>query len=174
MLCKEEVLTIFHVIQNVKHKALLMLAYSAGLRVSELVSLRIQDIDSKRMLIHVIQGKGRKDRYTVLSRSALEVLRQYAKKFKLQVWLFPGEVEGTHLSERTAQKVFADACQKAGIKKNVSIHSLRHSFATHLLEAGTDLRYIQEILGHKSSKTTEIYTHVTQKDILRIRSPLDL
>lgn len=174
VLSKEEVQGIFQATLNLKHRALLMLTYSAGLRVSEVVSLRTQDIDSKRMLIHVRQGKGRKDRYTLLSKSALEVLRLYAKKTKLQEWLFPGEAEGTHLSERTAQKVFNDACNKAGIKKDVSIHSLRHSFATHLLEAGTDLRYIQEILGHKSSKTTEVYTHVTQKDIIRIRSPLDL
>lgn len=174
VLSKEEVLKILQKTINLKHRALLTLAYSAGLRVSEIVSLKVNDIDSRRMLVHIRQGKGRKDRYTILSETALEVLRLYAKKYRLQDWLFPGENEGTHLSERTAQKVFTTACKKAGVKKDVSIHSLRHSFATHLLEAGTDLRYIQEILGHKSSKTTEIYTHVSKKDILRIRSPLDL
>lgn len=173
ILNKEEVKKIFREVNNFKHQAILMLTYSAGLRVSEVVRLKVMDIDSKRMLIHVRQGKGKKDRYTILSKNALDVLRTYAREYHPSEWLFPGEVMGSHISERSAQKVFAYASKKAGIKKCVSIHSLRHAFATHLLEGGTDLRYIQELLGHKNSKTTEIYTHVSQKDLGKIRSPLD-
>lgn len=125
------------------------------------------------MLIHIRQGKGKKDRYTVLSQIALEQLRKYYKIYKPVEWLFEGGDGKGHLTERTAQRVFENACNKAKIKKEVSIHSLRHSFATYLLEGGTDLRYIQELLGHSSSKTTEIYTHVTQKNISNIQSPLD-
>lgn len=173
ILSKDEVTRIFKKVENVKHRAILMLTYSAGLRVSEVVSLMVKDIDSKRMLIHVRQGKGRKDRFTILSKNALEVLRSYALEYHPNEWLFPGEALGRHLTERSAQKIFESACKKTDIKKDVSIHSLRHAFATHLLEGGTDLRYIQELLGHKNSKTTEIYTHVSTKDLGRIRSPLD-
>lgn len=173
ILSKDEVIRLLKEVKNLKHRAILMLTYSAGLRVSEVVSLKVKDIDSIRMLIHVRQGKGRKDRYSILSKNALLALRAYAKEFQPTEWLFPGDQIGKHLTERTAQKVFESASKKAGIKKDVSIHSLRHSFATHLLEGGTDLRYIQELLGHKNSKTTEIYTHVSQKDLGRIRSPLD-
>jgi len=125
------------------------------------------------MLIHVRQGKGRKDRYSILSKNALDALRIYAKEYHPSDWLFPGDQIGKHLTERTVQKIFESACKKAGIKKDVSILSLRHAFATHLLEGGTDLRYIQELLGHKNSKTTEVYTHVSRKDLGRNRSPLD-
>lgn len=125
------------------------------------------------MLIHVIQGKGRKDRYTVLSEVALNVLREYARESKPVAWLFQGEETGSHITERTVQRIFENVKEKARIQKKVSIHSLRHSFATHLLEGGIDLRYIQELLGHQSSKTTEIYTHVTEKSIKSIVSPLD-
>ncbi len=173
VLSRQEVSQLLNCVKNSKHKAILMVTYSAGLRVSEVVSLKISDVDSKRMLIHIKQGKGRKDRYTMLSKVALETLRTYAKKYPLTDWLFPGEIVGQHLSERSAQRVFEVARERAGIKKKVSIHVLRHSFATHLLEGGTDLRYIQELLGHKSSKTTEIYTHVSEKELGRIRSPLD-
>ena len=173
ILSTDEVIRLFKQVINIKHRAILMLTYSAGLRVSEVVSLKVMDIDSKRMLIHVRQGKGRKDRYSILSKNALDTLRIYAKEFHPSEWLFPSDQIEKHLTERTAQKVFESACKKAGIKKAVSIHSLRHAFATHLLEGGTDLRYIQELLGHKNSKTTEIYTHVSQKDLGRIRSPLD-
>ena len=173
ILSNDEIIRLFKEVMNVKHRAILILTYSAGLRVSEVVSLKVNDIDSKRMLIHVRQGKGRKDRYSILSKNALDTLRTYAKEFHPSEWLFPSDQIGRHLTERTAQKVFDTACKKAGIKKDVSIHSLRHAFATHLLEGGTDLRYIQELLGHKNSKTTEIYTHVSQKDLGRIRSPLD-
>ncbi len=173
IMSRQEVSQILKSIKNPKHKAILMLTYSAGLRVSEVVRLKIDEVDSKRMLIHVKLGKGRKDRYTILSEVALKTLRTYAKSCSLKDWLFPGATMGNHLTERSAQKIFEVARDQAGIKKQVSIHSLRHSFATYLLEGGTDLRYIQEILGHKSSKTTEIYTHVSEKEIRRIRSPLD-
>lgn len=173
VLSYKEVLNILDSVTNLKHKAILFLTYSSGLRVGEVVRLRINDVDSDRMLIHVVQGKGRKDRYTVLSEVALKVLREYAREYKPAVWLFQGDKPGSHISERTVQRIFENAKEKAGINKTVSVHSMRHSFATHLLEGGIDLRYIQELLGHQSSKTTEIYTHVTQKSIKSIASPLD-
>ncbi|MDI6891018.1 MAG: tyrosine-type recombinase/integrase [Thermodesulfovibrionales bacterium] len=160
-------------VENIKHKAILMLVYSAGLRVGEVVKLKPEDIDSKRMLIHIKEPKGRKDRYTMLSETALEVLRQYWKAYKPQKWLFEGARTDRYISIRTVQKILEHACKKADIKKEITVHTLRHSFATHLLEGGTDLRYIQEILGHAHSKTTEIYTHVSTKNISKIKSPLD-
>ena len=173
VLNQSEALRILQAIDNVKHRAILLLTYSAGLRVGEVVRLRCEDIDTERMMIHIRQGKQRKDRYTMLSEVALTVLREYARRYQPKTWLFPGAGYGRHLHERSVQKVFQRARIKAGITKPVTVHSLRHSFATHLLEAGTDLRYIQELLGHKNSKTTEIYTHVSKRDIGRIRSPLD-
>jgi site-specific recombinase XerD len=169
----EEVKKILESLDNEKHKAILFLIYSSGLRVGEVVRLRPEDIDSKRMLIHVIQGKGRKDRYTLLSELALNQLRKYYSLYKPEKWLFPGQDKNEFLTERTVERVFEKACTLAKISKKVSVHTLRHSFATHLLEGGTDLRFIQELLGHSSSKTTEIYTHVTQKNISNIQSPLD-
>jgi len=150
-----------------------MLVYSAGLRVGEVVRLKLEDIDNKRMLIHIKGAKGRKDRYTMLSETALDILRKYWKEYKPVKWLFEGARTGRYLSTRTVEKILEYACEKAGIRKDVSVHTLRHSFATHLLEGGTDLRYIQELLGHTSSKTTEIYTHVSTKSIGKIKSPLD-
>lgn len=173
VLSQQEVVSFIEKIDNLKHRAIFLLVYSAGLRVGEVVRLKPEDIDSDRGLIHVRQGKGRKDRYTILSQTTLEVLRDYFKVYKPVKWLFPGAHPGCHITERAVQKVFEQTCKKAGIKKDVSVHSLRHSFATHLLEGGTDLRYIQELLGHVSSKTTEIYTHVSERDIKRIQSPLD-
>lgn len=173
VLSRQDVLRIMGKVDNNKHKAILFLIYSAGLRVGEVVKLRPEDIDSERKLIHVKQGKGRKDRYTVLSDIALSALREYLKKYKPEQWLFPGNVEDKHITERTVQRIFEKAREKSGIRKSVSVHTLRHSFATHLLEAGTDLRYIQELLGHSSSKTTEIYTHVSKSSIEKIQSPLD-
>jgi integrase/recombinase XerD len=152
---------------------ILFLIYSAGLRVGEVVKLTPQDIDSQRMLIHIIQGEGRKDRYTILSVVALEQLRKYYKLYKPEKWLFPGQNKKEYLTVRTVERIFENACTLAKISKKVSVHSLRHSFATHLLESGIDLRYIQELLGHASSKTTEIYTHVTEKSLSKIESPLD-
>lgn len=170
---EDEVCRILKSIDNLKHRAIIFLVYSAGLRVGEVVRLRIQDIDSKRMLVNVKQAKGKKDRNTLLSNISLEVLRSYMKKYRPEDWLFPGKDEKDHITERTVQRVFESACRRAEITKNVSVHTLRHSFATHLLEGGTDLRYIQELLGHNSSKTTEIYTHVSTKSISKIQSPLD-
>lgn len=156
-----------------KHKALLVTAHSAGLRVGEVVRLKVSDIDSKRMMIRVTAGKGAKDRDTLLSATALDVLRQYVRAFKPKDWLFPGEDRNDHLSERTAERIFVEAKQKAGIRKPATFHTLRHSFATHLLEDGVDMRYIQELLGHGSIETTERYTHVTERGKQQIRSPLD-
>ncbi len=173
VLSQNEVRHILDNVKNLKHKAILFLIYSSGLRVGEVVRLRLKDIDSDRMLIHVVQGKGRKDRYTILSEVALKVLREYVREYKPAEWLFQGEQAGRHITERTVQRAFENAKENAGIQKKVSVHSLRHSFATHLLEGGIDLRYIQELLGHQSSKTTEIYTHVTKKSIRSIASPLD-
>lgn len=156
-----------------KHRVLLTLVYSSGLRVSEAVQLKLQDVDPERGTIHIRQAKGRKDRYTLLSRTAYQLLEQYIRKERPEKWLFPGGTEGRPLTTRSVQHVFEKARQKAEIRKPATVHTLRHSFATHLLEAGTDIRYIQELLGHASSKTTEIYTHVSIKDIRRIQSPLD-
>jgi site-specific recombinase XerD len=173
VLSQEEIAKIFSSVDNIKHKAILMLVYSAGLRVGEVVKLKHEDIDSKRMLIHVKGAKGRKDRYTLLSGVTLRILREYWRKYKPTKWLFSGPDRERYITIRTAQRIFEMACKEAGIIKDVTIHSLRHSFATHLLENGIDLRYIQELLGHKSSKTTEIYTHVSTKDFMKIRNPLD-
>lgn len=173
ILSSEEVLSIFQAVDNLKHRTILMLIYSAGLRVGEAVRIKVADIDSKRMLIHVHKAKGRKDRYTLLSDFMLLKLREYYKFYRPYNFLFEGWDRHQHLSERSVQVVFQRAVSKAGIRKKVTVHSLRHSFATHLLEAGTDLRFIQELLGHASSKTTEIYTHVSKRSIGEIVSPLD-
>jgi len=150
-------------------------ANPCGLQVSELVNLRVEDIDSGRHLIHIRGAKGKKDRYTVLSDVMLEQLRKYAHSYNLSQsgWLFLGAEPGGHLSVRNIQAVFERAVKKAAVRKPVSIHILRHSFATHLLEHGTDLRYIQALLGHSSPRTTEVYTHVSTIAIGKIRSPLD-
>jgi site-specific recombinase XerD len=173
VLSQEEVKGIFDAVRNPKHRLVLMVTYSAGLRVGEAVKLRPEDIDSTRNLIHVRGGKGKKDRYTILSPVIIEELRAYWKCYRPGGWLFEGQKAGRHYTVRSAESVFDSAVEKAGIRKSVSIHSLRHAFATHLLEAGVDLRYIQELLGHSSSKTTEIYTHVSRKNIGCIRSPID-
>lgn len=173
ILSKQEVFRLLDAVTNQKHRAILLLTYSAGLRVGEVVRLRLEDIDIGRRLIHIRQGKGRKDRYTMLSETAYLSIQGYIKTYQPQTWLFPGAKPGHHLHERSVQKVFDQAHEKAQISKKISMHSLRHSFATHLLEGGTDLRYIQELLGHASPKTTQIYTKVTNRDISKIQSPLD-
>ena len=173
VLSKEEVERILKAVDNLKHKAILMMVHAAGLRVGEVVKLKIENIDSKRMLIHIKGAKGRKDRYTMLSETALEILREYWRQYKPQKWLFEGARKDRYIATRTVDKIMEHACTKAGINKDVSVHTLRHSFATHLLESGTDLRYIQELLGHADSKTTEIYTHVSTKSLGKIKSPLD-
>lgn len=172
ILAAEEVIDIIKSIDNLKHRTMIMTSYSAGLRVSELVSLKINDIDSKRMTIHIRNAKGKKDRMVVLSEVLLDVLRKYYKYYKPTEYLFEGS-DGGALSVRTAQVVLKKAKEKAGISKGGSIHSLRHSYATHLLESGTDIRYIQELLGHNNIKTTMRYTHVSIKDISKVPSPLD-
>jgi site-specific recombinase XerD len=158
---------------NIKHRLLLMLVYSAGLRVSEVVSLKKENIDPQRKLIHVVSGKGQKDRYTLLSDQVVQCLEIYQATCKIETWLFPGASPDSHLSVRSAQHICESALRDANIGKNASIHSLRHAFATHLLENGTDIRYIQELLGHASIRTTERYTHVAHHKALAIRSPLD-
>jgi site-specific recombinase XerD len=149
-----------------------MVIYSAGLRISECINLKIKDIDSNRMQIRVEQSKGKKDRYTLLATKTLLILRDYFKTYQPKEFLFEGQY-GRCYSTRSIQNIFRDAVEKTKIKKKVSVHSLRHSFATHLLENGTNLRYIQSLLGHSNSKTTEIYTHVTTKGFEQLKSPLD-
>ena len=158
--------------ENIKHKAILMLAYSGGLRLGELINTKIKDIDSERMQIRIEQGKGKKDRYTILSKKLLEILRLYFSEYHPKEWLFEG-AKGGQYSMRSIQNIVKASAKNAGIKKKISVHTLRHSFATHLLENGTDLRYIQSLLGHESSRTTEIYTHITTKGFDQIISPLD-
>jgi integrase/recombinase XerD len=173
VLGKDETIRVLNALPNLKHRAVLYIAYSAGLRVSEITKLKTEDIDLDRKLLYVRRAKGRKDRYTLLSEKTLELLTKYRNVYKPGKWLFEGQGLGKPLSVRSMEKIFKKACIIAGIQKEVSIHSLRHSFATHLLENGTDIRYIQELLGHAYTKTTEIYTHVAKRDFLRIRSPLD-
>ena len=173
VLSQEEVVRVLDAVDNMKHKTILMLIYSAGLRVGEAVRLKIEDIDSERKLIYLKSAKGKKDRYTLLSNVALENLREYFKAYRPIEYLFEGAPGRKHIAERSVQEVFKRATGMAGIRKHVTVHSLRHSFATHLLEAGTDLRYIQEVLGHASSKTTEIYTHVSKQKLGKIINPLD-
>ena len=173
VLSKEEVKKIIDVTTNLKHKIILATTYAAGLRVSEVANLKIADIDSSNMQIRVSQGKGNKDRYTLLSEKNIEMLREYYKIYHPTSWLFPGSFNSNPLNIRTIQKVFEQSKQKAGIKKDVSVHSLRHSFATHLLEAGTDIYHIQKLLGHSNVKTTSIYIHLTNHNVLKLTSPLD-
>ena len=172
VLSEEEVVQLLNATENLKHKAILMTIYSGGLRISELLNLRIKDIDSNRMQIRVVQAKGKKDRYTLLGEKTLKILRKYVLEYKPKEWLFEG-MNGDNYSKKSVQKFLKNAVEKVGIKKRVTIHTLRHSFATHLLEAGTDIRYIQSLLGHSSGKTTEIYTHITTKGFEQIKSPLD-
>lgn len=174
VLSTSEVARLLKSVEHVKHRTLLALIYSSGIRIGEAVRLTKQDIDPERKTIHIRQGKGGKDRFTVLSTAAYTLLQHYMDNQPIVGYLFPGgKGLDHHLSERSVQHVFEKAIQKAGITKPATVHTLRHSFATHVLENGTDLRYIQELLGHASSKTTEIYTHVSIKDIRRIQSPLD-
>lgn len=173
VLSKEEVKEILNVLGNIKHRTMLSLIYSCGLRRSELLKLKPADIDSKRNIIIIRAAKGKKDRIVPLSEKILSMLRAYYKSYKPTIWLFEGQNKGEPYSEYSLQSVLKDAVEKSNIKKPVSLHWLRHSYATHLMESGTDLRYIQELLGHKSSKTTEIYTHVSTKSLQNIKSPFD-
>ena len=172
VLSKEEVGAMIKVTHNLKHKCLIALIYSCGLRRGEAINMKLEDIDSKRMLIKIKGGKGKKDRYVQLAQSTLTLLRLYYKKDRPQTWLFEGQ-RGKQYSATSILNDVKKAAAKAGIKKRVFTHILRHSFATHHLEQGTDLRYIQEWLGHESSKTTEIYTHVSKKDFHKFKNPID-
>jgi integrase/recombinase XerD len=169
---ESEVLSIIKATDNLKHKTILCLAYAAGLRVSEIVNMKVRDIDSKRMVIIIRQAKGKKDRQVMLSEKLLLMLRAYYKEYKPEKWMFEGQY-GEQYSSRSIQSVLHQAKDKAGVKKKGSIHALRHSFATHLLEGGTDIVSIKELLGHTSLRTTMTYTHVSKKFISKIQSPLD-
>ena len=164
---------IFSPLGSLKYRAILMTAYGAGLRVSEVTALRVADIDSQRMVIRIRQGKGRKDRYVPLARRLLVVLREYWKAARPKDFLFPGRGVSGHISWSSVHRAVKEAMHEAGLNKSISTHTLRHSFATHLLESGYDIRTVQELLGHKDVKTTMIYTHVLNRGGLAVRSPLD-
>ncbi|GAB3724546.1 tyrosine-type recombinase/integrase [Flavobacterium koreense] len=173
VLSKEEVKAILEAPTNIKHKMMLSLIYSCGLRSGELLALEPKHIDSKRNIVLLKNSKGKKDRIAPLSPKILELLRSYYLMYKPVKYLFEGNIIGEQYSEKSLQSIIKQSIKKASIKKPVTLHWLRHSYATHLLESGTDLRYIQELLGHSSSKTTEIYTHVSTKNIQQIKSPFD-
>ena len=174
LLNQMEITRLFNALTNKKHKAMLFTAYSAGLRVSELVNLKISEVDSGRMQLLISRAKGKKDRYVNLSPVLLDVLRSYIKTYqpRPQVYLFESEQTGAAYPTRTVQQLFTNAKNRAGIKKEIGIHSLRHSFATHLLDKGTDIRYIKDLLGHFDIKTTERYLHVSKKKLVNIVSPV--
>ena len=173
VLSKEEIKKMFMLETNCKHRLLLMMVYASGLRVSEVVSLTRKDVDISRQIINIKDGKGDKDRCSLMSETVIKALAEYYPRYEVTDWLFSGADPGKHLSIRSAQHIFEHALKKAKIGKAATIHSLRHSFATHLLEGGTDIRYIQKLLGHSSIVTTERYTHVARRKALSIRSPLD-
>jgi integrase/recombinase XerD len=169
----DEVERLLRSIRNIKHKSALGLIYACGLRRSELIGLQISAIDSKRGILMIRGAKGNKDRIVPLPGSMIELLREYYKLYRPRIWLFEGQKAGEPYSETSLRQAFVQAMKSSGIKKKLTLHSLRHSYATHLLENGIDLRFIQELLGHRSSKTTEIYTHVRVKSIESIRSPFE-
>lgn len=174
VLSQEEVGRLFAAVGNLKQKALFMTAYDSGLRLSELLNLRVGDIDSERMVIRIQQGKGKKDRYARLTPTLLELLREYWLEYRPKTWLFPGATVDKRYDLATPGQLLKKACRRAGITKRVSMHTLRHSFATHLLEAGTDLRMIQKLLGHEKIQTTCLYTHVSLKALRDVPSTMDL
>ena len=175
LLNETELARLFNALTNKKHKAMLFTAYSAGLRVSEVVNVKLCDIDSGRMQLFISRAKGKKDRCVNLSPVLLDILRSYIKQASPRpaVYLFESERTGEAYPTRTVQQIFTNAKQKAAIRKEVGIHSLRHSFATHLLDKGTDIRYIKDLLGHFNIKTTERYLHVSKRQLVNIVSPLD-
>lgn len=172
VLTKSEIERILKVTTNLKHKTILLLIYSAGLRLGELLNLKIGDINSETMKIHIRQSKGKKDRYVMLSENVLKLVKSYYGKYKPKNYLIEGQKGGMY-SPKSVQSILKSALLKANIKKKASVHTLRHSFATHLLDDGTDIRYIQELLGHKRIETTQIYTHVSSYSINKIKSPAD-
>jgi site-specific recombinase XerD len=171
VLSKDEIKKMLGMETNLKHRLLLTLVYSSGLRVSEAVVLKKEHIDLSRKVVYIKTGKGRKDRCTILSEKAALLIAEYYDSHGIEAWLFPGQPASQHLSIRSAQRVFKKAALRAGIIKKTSIHGLRHTFATHLLENGTDIRYIQDLLGHTSLRTTERYTHVARRNVLSVQSP---
>jgi integrase/recombinase XerD len=173
VLSKEEVKRVLDAPVNEKHRVMLSLIYACGLRRSELIGLIQADLQRDRKLLRIRQSKGFKDRFVPVSEKMIRMVDEYLKHYKPQKYLFEGQYSGIRYSASSLDKVFKEAVMRAGLKREVTLHGLRHSYATHLLESGTDLRYIQELLGHKSSRTTEIYTHVTTKSIQKIRSPFD-
>ncbi len=172
IISQQEVVKIFDALSNIKHRVMLMLIYAAGLRRSELLGLRIGDVDMNRNIVFIRGGKGHKDRQSVMAQSLAPLLEEYIKNYNPKFWLFEGQT-GERYSASSLQQVLKQAASKANIKKTVRLHMLRHSFATHLLEAGTSTRYIQVLLGHESPKTTEIYAHVSRFALDKIQSPLD-
>lgn len=174
VLSKGEVRAIFSKVDNIKHLAILAAIYSGGLRVGEAIKLKVSDIDSQRMTIRVSQGKGKKDRYTLLGKEALKILRVYWQKDRPKDWLFPSTKPDQPICSSTVQKAFKDALINSKTQKKATVHTLRHSFATHLLEAGTDLHYIQQLLGHSSPSITTVYLHVARKVLTQVVSPIDL
>ena len=174
VLSRQEVQRLFAVMENIKHRALFMVAYDAGLRLSEVLNLRIEDIDSQRMVIRICQGKGKKDRYGRLSKGLLELLREYWRVCRPESFLFPGASLHKRYDVSTPGQILKKLCRKAGISKCVSMHTLRHSFATHLLEAGTNLRVIQQLLGHSNIQTTCLYTHISIEELREAPSPMEL
>lgn len=172
VLSKNEVARLLDTIDNIKHRAIITIIYSAGLRLNEALNLKISDVDSERMVLKITQSKGKKDRYVMLSQKLLQLLRQYYVHHRPKIYLFEGQY-GNMYSPRSVQAIFKKALKKAAISKPVTVHTLRHSFATHLLESGTDIRVIQQLLGHSSIKTTQIYTHVSATTISKVQSPFD-
>ena len=173
VLALSEVEALFSVTNNIKHKAMLMIMYSSGLRIREVSTLKITDIDSTRMMVYVRQGKGRKDRYTFLSQTCLEWLRQYWREYRPKEWLFEGQKKDTHITKSSIYQTFCKAMKRAGITKPAHPHTMRHSFATHLIEAGTSLHHVQLLLGHTSPTTTTVYLHVSKMNLAQVVSPLD-
>lgn len=172
VMAKKDILKIIESANNIKHKSMIALTYSAGLRVGELIDLRVKDIDSTRMVIHVKSGKGNKDRIVPLSEKSLRMLRAYYKEFSPRLFLFEGQKGGKY-SSSSFNKLLKSAAQRAKINKRITAHTLRHSYATHLLEKGTDIRVIQKLLGHNSIKTTMVYTQVAEPTLLNVVSPFD-
>lgn len=172
ILTVDEIRKIINSITNLKHRAIISTIYSCGLRISEAVNLKINDIDSSAMTVKIVNAKGRNDRIVMLSEKLLSLLREYFKEYKPKIYLFEGQ-KGEQYSTRSIQQIFNNAVKKVGIKKKVTVHSLRHSFASHLLDNGTDIRFIQELLGHKHLSTTQIYTHINPASVKKIKSPFD-
>ncbi len=173
VLSRNDIKKLINVTNNLKHKAILLTIYASGLRLGEVINLKVNDIDSEAMRIHIHKGKGNKDRYVMLSAKLLSILRQYFVVYKPKKYLFEGQKRDQY-SAKSVQSILKQALAKANINKKATVHTLRHSFATHLLDDGNDIRYIQELLGHKRIETTQIYTHISSHSINKIKSPADL